>query len=249
MLKGVKKDASSTPNSVLATAFAKLKKIKELETGEAVRILDFVASSQNHWPWTIFTMQKDSSFLDSLRLYVKDLSSFTVTSKTDAVKAATDAKMAAYIAEIFAMQLYHLRQMGGADTFAKSLVSDLDYYLRDGVEVSSYNTSLHSNFAKNFTSKYPGISLEAFKRTSLRPGELGRSYFYDLESATEMLSFDPGWHGRRNNGFRNEMGIANANLSLVDAQIVSFSLEHLPALLARTDIAAVAVPRMGIPAP
>ncbi|TID02614.1 Nucleoporin NUP188 [Colletotrichum higginsianum] len=120
------------------------------------------------------------------------------------------------------MQLYHLRQMGGADVFAKSLVADLDYYLRDGVEVSSYNNSLHSNFAKNFTSKYPGVSLEAFKRTMLRPGELGRSYFYDLESATEMLSFDPGWHGRRDNGFRNEMGIANANLSLVDAQISLF---------------------------
>ncbi|KZL68507.1 hypothetical protein CI238_00286, partial [Colletotrichum incanum] len=221
-LKGAKKDASSTPNSVLATAFTKLKNIKELDIAEALRILDFVASSQNHWPWTIFTMQKDSSFLDSLRLYVKDLSSFTVTSKTDAVKAAIDAKMAAYIGEIFAMQLYHLRQMGGADTFAKNLVADLDYYLRDGVEVSSYNNSLHSNFAKNFTSKYPGVSLEAFKRTALRPGELGRSYFYDLESATEMLSFDPGWHGRRNNGFRNEMGIANANLSLVDAQISLF---------------------------
>ncbi|OLN81487.1 Nucleoporin NUP188 [Colletotrichum chlorophyti] len=221
-LKDGKKDSTSTPTSVLAIAFTKLKKIKELDLVEALRILDFVASSQNHWPWTIFTMQKDSSFLDSLRLYVKDLSSFTVTSKTDAVKSAIDAKMAAYIAEIFAMQLYHLRQMGGADTFAQSLVTDLDYYLRDGVEVSSYNTSLHSNFAKNFTSKYPGVSLEAFKRTALRPGELGRSYFYDLESATEMLSFDPGWHGRRNNGFRNEMAIANTNLSLVDAQISLF---------------------------
>ncbi|KAI8236180.1 Nucleoporin NUP188 [Colletotrichum sp. SAR 10_96] len=221
-LKSGKKDASSAPNSVLATAFTKLRKIKELEIAEALRILDFVASSQNHWPWTIFPMQKDSAFLDSLRLYVKDLNSFTVTSKTDAVKAAIDAKMAAYIAEIFAMQLYHLRQMGGADVFAKSLVSDLDYYLRDGVEVSSYNNSLHTNFAKNFTSKYPGVSLEAFKRTALRPGELGRSYFYDLESATEMLSFDPSWHGRRNSGFCNEMGIANANLSLVDAQISLF---------------------------
>ncbi|TID01609.1 Nucleoporin NUP188 [Colletotrichum higginsianum] len=61
-LKGAKKDTSSTPNSVLATAFAKLKDIKELDITEALRILDFVASSQNHWPWTIFTMQKDSSF-------------------------------------------------------------------------------------------------------------------------------------------------------------------------------------------
>ncbi|TEA18045.1 Nucleoporin NUP188 [Colletotrichum sidae] len=221
-LKGGKKDSSSAPNSVLATAFAKLKNIKELETQEALRILDFVASSQNHWPWTIFTMQKDSAFLDSLRLYVKGMSSFSMTSKTDPVKAAIDAKMAAYVGEIFAMQLYHLRQMGGVETFAKSLVTDLDYFLRDGVEVSSYNNSLHTNFAKNFTTKYPGVSLEAFKRTTLRPGELGRSYFYDLESATDMLSFDPGWHGRRNNGFRNEMGIANANLSLVDAQISLF---------------------------
>lgn len=209
------------PTSVLSAAFSKLKQIDELDVGEAMRVLEFVNSSQNHWPWTIFTMQKDSSYVDSLRRFIKDLKPASATAKTDATKAAVEAKMAAYIAEIFAMQLYHQRQMGSADDLAKNLVGDLDYYLREGVEVASYNNSLHRNFDKNFSAKYPGLSPESLKRTSLEPSELGSNFYYALDRANEMFKFDPGWHGRRDDGFRKEMEIANANLSLVDAQIVS----------------------------
>ncbi|KAG7115080.1 Nucleoporin like protein [Verticillium longisporum] len=165
---------------------------------------------------------RDSSYFESLRRFVRELQTSSTTARTDATKAAVEAKMAAYVAEIFAMQLYHQRQMGGAEELAKSLVADLDYFLRDGVEVASYNNSLHNNFTKNFASKYPGVSLDSLKRTALEPRELGKWYYYALDRANTMLDFDPGWYGRRDDGFRNEMGIANANLSLVDAQISLF---------------------------
>ncbi|RBQ90816.1 hypothetical protein VDGD_05737 [Verticillium dahliae] len=220
--RGDNKTTESATTSVLSTAFAKLKAINDLEREEALKVLDFVASAQNHWPWTIFTMQRDSSYFESLRRFVRELQTSSTTARTDATKAAVEAKMAAYIAEIFAMQLYHQRQMGGAEELAKSLVADLDYFLRDGVEVASYNNSLHNNFTKNFASKYPGVSLDSLKRTALEPRELGEWYYYALDRANTMLDFDPGWHGRRDDGFRNEMGIANANLSLVDAQISLF---------------------------
>ncbi|KAL7948312.1 nucleoporin subcomplex protein binding to Pom34 domain-containing protein [Trichoderma barbatum] len=221
MKKDAKKNETSA-DSVFATALSKLKTLKDLETGEALVVLDFVTSAQNYWPWTVFTLQKDTGYMDGLRAYVRDLKPSHQTVKSDAVLASTQARIAAYIAETFAMQLYHSRHLGTADTLAKGLATDLDYYLRDGVEVASYNKSLHNNFAKNFSNKYFGCSLVNFKRTMLGPRELGENYYYDLDRADEVLRFDPGWQGRKGAGFLNEMKLANTNLSLVDAQIALF---------------------------
>ncbi|KAL2680902.1 hypothetical protein Neosp_008505 [[Neocosmospora] mangrovei] len=223
--EAMKKDNKKTEissDSVFATALARLGKLKELDVNESIVVLDFVASAQNFWPWTVFTLQKDTVYLDGLRAYVRDLKPSNVTVKTDAVLASFEARLAAYVAETFAMQLYHSRHLGNSSALAKSLVSDLDYYLRDGVEVAGYNKSLHNNFAKNFSNKYSGCPVADFKRTSLEPRELGKSYYYDLERADEMLRFDPGWKGRKDDGFKAEMERANTNLSLVDAQLALF---------------------------
>ncbi|KOS19677.1 Nucleoporin nup184 [Escovopsis weberi] len=215
-----KKEASA--DSVFATALSKLRHLKSLRVDEALVVLDFVASAQNYWPWTVFTLQKDTTYMDGLRSYVRELKPSSVTVKSNGVRASKEARVAAYVAETFAMQLYHARHLGNAETLARSLVNDLDYYLRDGVEVSSYNKSLHNNFSKNFGGKYFGCSLDSFKRTLLEPRELGEKYYYDLDRADAMLNFDPGWLGKRENGFQYEMKLANANLSLVDAQIALF---------------------------
>ncbi|PHH87061.1 hypothetical protein CDD83_9355 [Cordyceps sp. RAO-2017] len=222
-MKGGSRKSELTADSVFACALAKVKTLKDLENVEALAILDFVASAQNYWPWTIFTLLKDTSYVDGLRTYVRDLKPSHLTVKSDAIGTAVDARIAAYIAETLAMQLYHSRHQGTAGSLAKGgLVADLDYYLRDGVEVSGYNKSLHNNFAKNFSNKYFGCSIEHFKRTPLEPRQLGDNYYYDLDRADDMLKFDPGWLGRKDDGFKNEMERANANLSLVDAQIALF---------------------------
>lgn len=208
------------PDSVLNTALERLAHISSMPSKEALAILDFFNSSQNYWPWTIFAMQKDNSFLEVLRTYVRGLKSASVVSKSDPAEAAYQARIASYIAETFAMQLYHLRQMGREENFARDVVDDLDYFLRDGVQVSGYNTSLHANFSKNFANRYSGCSLDDFKTTALAPRSLGPQYYYALDYADAMLKFDAGWIGPRRNGFRHEMETANLNLSLVDAQIV-----------------------------
>ncbi|KAG6038763.1 hypothetical protein E4U41_003719 [Claviceps citrina] len=221
-MKQENRKSELSADSVFATALGKLRNLKEVETKEALAILDFVASAQNYWPWTIFTLVKDTSYIDGLRAYVRDLKPSQLTVKSDAIRTGTDARIAAYVAETLAMQLYHSRHQGESDMLAKSLVADLDYYLRDGVEVAGYNKSLHSNFAKNFSNRYAGCSLDNFKRTLLEPRELGQNYYYDVERADDMLSFDAAWLGRKHNGFKYEMELANANLSLVDAQIALF---------------------------
>ncbi|KAI0382623.1 nucleoporin subcomplex protein binding to Pom34-domain-containing protein [Hypomontagnella monticulosa] len=220
---GDSKATDAPSSSVLASALDGLTSISKIEESEALSILDFITSAQNFWPWTIFALQKNTSFLTELRGYVRNLKSSSITSKSNPLQACNEARIAAYIAEIFAMQLFHLRQIGQAGTFANELTRDLDYYLRDGVAVSGYNRGLHGNFARNFSNQYPGCTLDNFKRTLFEPRSLGTSFYYALGFADKMLGFDSGWIGVRNNGFRSEMEKANANLSLVDAQI---SLYH-----------------------
>ncbi|KAH8195181.1 hypothetical protein TruAng_010647 [Truncatella angustata] len=217
-------DKTSQPASdaVLTSALNRLSNMDTIPASEALSILDFITSAQNYWPWTIFSLQKNTGFLLGLRKYVKGLESFHITSKTSMLQACDEARLAAYIAETFAMQLFHLRQMGQADNLANELAGDLDYFLRDGVLVSGYNNSLHANFARNFANKYPSCKLDDFKRTLLEPRALGNGYYYALNFADTMLQFDPGWVGIRGNGFKSEMEKANANLSLVDAQIALF---------------------------
>ncbi|KAI1504222.1 nucleoporin subcomplex protein binding to Pom34-domain-containing protein [Biscogniauxia marginata] len=217
------KATEASSSSILASALGRLASISKLEHSEALAVLDFITSAQNYWPWTIFTLQKNTGFLTELRSFVRGLKPASLTSKTSVLQACNEARIAAYIAEIFAMQLFHLRQIDKASSFAHELTQDLDYYLRDGVAVSGYNRGLHVNFARNFSNQYSGCSLENFKRTLLGPRSLGLDFYYALSFADKMLKFDPGWIGPRSNGFRSEMEKANANLSLVDAQV---SLYH-----------------------
>lgn len=208
-------------DSVLAAARDRLQDISSMPSEEALAVLEFFTAAQNHWPWTIFAMLKDSAHVEQLRKYVRELKPASTTARTSPGDAANQARIAAYIAETFAMQLYHLRQTGQGNSFAQQLLQDLDYFLRDGIQVSGYNTSLHVNFAKNFASRYNKIPPSAFKRTPFAPRELGKQYYYALDLAQKMLDFDAGWVGPRDSGFRSEMEMVNLNLSLVDGQIVS----------------------------
>lgn len=211
-------------DSILKTALTELRSIRTLPASETLAILDLLTSAHNYWQWTVFASQEDEGCLAELRAYVRELKSASVTVKANPRQACDEARIAAYIAETFAMHLYHLRKTGREKEFARELVNDIDYYLREGVTVSGYNSSLHANFATNFAKQYPGFSLGNFQRTLLSTGELGPGYYYALDLADKVLSFDPGWAGpRERTGFRNEMEAANLNLSLVDAQVVSIS--------------------------
>ncbi|KAL2124006.1 hypothetical protein VTJ04DRAFT_371 [Mycothermus thermophilus] len=221
-LKGDMKISQLTAGSVLSAALTKLRSIKTISSQESLAVLDFFTSAQNYWPWTILAMQKDRSFLDDLRSYVRELKPPAVVAKADPAEACYQARVAAYIAETFAMQLYHLRQMRREQSFAEQVVNDLDYFLRAGVAVADYNSSLHANFARNFAKRYPGCSVDDFKRTLLAPRDLGPQYYYALDIAEAMLGHDAGWVGAKQNGFRREMETANLNLSLVEAEVALF---------------------------
>lgn len=231
-LSGDGKLSKLSADSILKTALTRLRSICTLPTAETLAILDLLTSAHNYWQWTVFASQEDDNCLSELRAYVRELKPAHVTAKSSASRACDEARIAAYIAEAFAMHLYHLRKTGREKEFAEELVNDLDYYLRGGVTVDGYNSSLHANFAKNFARQYPGFALESFQRTLLVPRNLGKDYYYALDLADKMLSFDAGWAGpREKNGFKSEMETANLNLSLVDAQIASTPLRSTAKLM------------------
>ena len=141
------------------------------------------------------------------------------------IEGAYQARIASYIAEIIAMHLYHERQLGNTSRVS-GILSKLKYYKRCGVAPPSYNNSLHSNLRRNLEARYPGCNLQDFKRTKLEARTIGRDYFYNLDLANKMLSFQQAWRGRKGDGMTQELKKANINLALVDAQIVSFSAFH-----------------------
>jgi nuclear pore complex protein Nup188 len=218
------RDLATLDKPLLATALETLSKIDQIPRSEALAILEFVALAQNFWPWTVCDSPKYSGFISNISEFVGNLRPIQPSPNLEAtIDACYQSRIAGYIAEVLAMHLFHTRQKGYHST-AKDLVPNLSYFTRFAVAVPSYNTSLHTMLKRNFEDKYPGCSLGDLKRNTLEDHQFGREYFYDLSLADKMLCLHQAWTGRKDDGLRNEFARANVNLSLVDAQIVSFLL-------------------------
>lgn len=229
------KDLVALDRTLLTTAFDKLIDIASIPSSEALAILEFVALAQNFSPWTISESPKYTVFIKGIAGFVGKLKPLQQANNLqDAINSCYQTRIAAYIAEIFAMHLFHLRQIGAALPL-KEITSNLDYFERWAVappKNKGYNASLHSRLKINFEARYPGSALRDLKRTTLEHRQLGKEYFYNLSLAEKMLGSEESWTGRKNDGMRAEFEYANVNLSLVDAQSVSYeSLSTLQLLL------------------
>ncbi|KAF7939052.1 uncharacterized protein EAE98_001388 [Botrytis deweyae] len=210
---------SSSPKPLLLTALDNLSQIGDIPDSEALMMLEFVSLAQNFWPWTMHELESSTGFINYLSNYISTLKPIQVSSKSEpAIKACYRTRIAAYIAEILAMHLFHSRQTG-KPSIAKDLMPKLNYYYENAGGLPTYNASLHGNLKKNFDVKYARTSLQSFKKTDLEDRKFGENYFYDLQLLDQMLRSDVAWTGRRNDGYKFELASANINLSLVDAQV------------------------------
>ncbi|KAI9742239.1 MAG: hypothetical protein M1818_004139 [Claussenomyces sp. TS43310] len=211
--------AESSPTPLLAVALEELSHIQTVPLPRALAMLEFISLAQNFWPWAMSDLQKKSNFITAISDHVERISQVGESSNNKtAIEACYETRIAAYIAEILAMYLYHARQMGISEP-AKDVLRKTGFYRRAAVAVPNYNSSLHGNLKHNFEVKFKGCSLQDFKRTSLETRAYGREFYYDTQLAEKMLSSDPAWLGRKNDGLAEEMARANVNLSLVDAQV------------------------------
>lgn len=203
----------------LQMALDKLANIDKEELQVALALLEFVSRAQENWPWATPHLKNHPQFFTSIVNYVSKLK-ISSLSVTDQIYAT---RIAAVVADISTVYLHSAKEARDW-SFVKTLIPLVQWYAKDAVDVSAYNYSLHTNLKKNFESRYTGCKMIDFKRTPLVSRSLGSDYYYDLGMGQKLLSFDFAWTGgSRNQGFSEEFARANINLSLVEAQVVSFT--------------------------
>jgi len=221
-LKDPKATTDTAPRrsrSILKIALDGLSNIEKLQPQRTIAMLEFVSFAADFWPWVLGAIEQHPQFLTALLDYIRAVES-SLGSRKERVADYTATKISSLILDVFAVHVHHTRERGDL-SFARKLSSNVAYFIRNAVFTPSYNASLHGNLRRNFESKFPVCSLVNFKRSSLVRPSLGSSFYYDLDMAGKMLSFDSAWAGRQNHGFHEELIRANLNLSLVESQVVS----------------------------
>lgn len=214
---------------ILKVAIEQLISIDSLESEKALAMLKFVAVSADFWPWALTSIDAEPKFLEALSGFVARAGFYGQPSHR--ASQATLPKymlteMLALVVRILATYT-HYKQQTNDQKFSRGLVPQLNYLIEFAITAPEYNNSLHSNLRHNFEEKYPACRLADLKKTDFRQSLLGDSFCYDINLAEKMLSFEPAWHGRKNNGFAEEFRRANVNLSLVEAENVSLELFNI----------------------
>ena len=232
-LKDDKKDAASNATllqptePLLAVALDGLSNLEKLTPSVTIAILEFIALAADYWPWVLNTMEEHPNFLGAIREFLvageENLQDRAQKGSTDYMKL----RISSLIVTILAMFIGNNQKVGDS-AYPKKLIPDLRHLSEVALSVPSYNASLHGYLRRNFESKFPGLQISQFKRSSLNRPMLGSSFYYDMELATKVLSFDSFWTGRRRgHGFADELLRANLNLSLVESQVVRKVLRSL----------------------
>ncbi|EXJ93279.1 hypothetical protein A1O1_01671 [Capronia coronata CBS 617.96] len=211
----------------LQLAIDELSHIESLPQPVAVAMLEFVLEAQQNWPWVATNLNS------SRELYGKVISYATRGdgSRNDEVQLAYQKFIATLVTDLSNTHLHHAkatRNLGAIKIF----IPLINWLTSNGVQVSSYNASLHTNLRRNFAAKYNGLSVSDIKRTGLTETHYGTNFFYDLDVANKLFSEDVYWHGgggrASHQSFSAEFRRANANLSLVDSELkLLLSLQRL----------------------
>jgi nuclear pore complex protein Nup188 len=184
-------------------------------------MLEFVSSAQNNWSWAMGDLRKQKDFIQKLLAFLKWMAKQPKTLKTNAeqLERSYQNRFASLACEVIAMYLHSSRQVGDI-TVLKDVVPSLGYLEDYALELPSYNDSLHGNLKQHIERHFPGVTLANLKRTTLYPESFGRRFFYDIDLANRLLSFDSNWAGpREGTGFANDVEKANFNLGLVESQV------------------------------
>lgn len=210
-------------DSILNAALDGLCNIEKLEPRKALSMLEFVALAADFWPWVLTTISEHTHFIKAISEFGAHTGSVTAAKRGKASRTSSDynsVQILSLVANVLTMYCNYRQQMND-QKFLKWIVPHLAYLIKNAISLPSYSASLHANLSRNFRSKFPGCSLEDFKRTSLNQTQLGDSFFYDLGLANKMLAYDPAWVGKKGEGFAEEVRRANFDLSVVEAQVVS----------------------------
>ena len=206
---------------MLRTALTKLSGLAGLDLKEAASILEFIALAADFWPRVVTEIDKDSQCTQACFQFLAGLRPPAARDSGTTEAESLQLQVAGYIVNIVAMLIHQSSDKGSA-VLAKRVLPGLKYLLERGVSIPSYNVSLHSSLRKNFALTFPSCEISNFKRTSLKPVQLGKDFYYDIRLANQILPHDgTAWSSDLEKGFGKEFVRANLNLSIVEAQVVS----------------------------
>ncbi|KAG9771836.1 hypothetical protein KCU88_g6273, partial [Aureobasidium melanogenum] len=204
-----------------------LSHIESLPQQVAVAMLKFLLEAQQNWHWV-------TSNIDSSRDFFSRIVSYTTHEdggRSDEVELAYHKLIATLVTDLSSTQLHHAKASRNLNAI-KTFIPLINWLTSHGVEVSSYNTSLHANLRRNFSAKYNGLSVADIKRAGFTETQYGTNFYYDLNFANKLFVDDTYWHGgggrSSTQSFSAEFRRANANLSLVDSELkLLLSIERL----------------------
>ncbi|KIW99484.1 uncharacterized protein Z518_11223 [Rhinocladiella mackenziei CBS 650.93] len=211
----------------LKSALGELSNISNLLPQVAASMLEFALEAQQNWSWLTNDLNTSRDFLTKLVSFV----TLIEPSRPHDIDLAYQNLIASLVTDLSAVHLHHAkitRDIGAVKIF----IPLVHWLTSNAVEVSSYNTSLHSNLRRNFAAKYNGLSVSAVQRTGLTERQYGFNFFYDLDYADKLFCKDSFWNGGSgtpsNQSFSAEFRRANVNLSVVDSELILLlSLQRL----------------------
>jgi nuclear pore complex protein Nup188 len=187
-------------------------------------MLEFVSSAQNNWSWAMGDLRQRKDLIQKLLTFMKWMAKQSkqprMTDNNEILERSYQNRFASLACEVIAMYLHSSRQVGDI-TVLKDVVPSLTYLEDNALDLPSYSTSLHAYLKQNLERQWPGVSLGNLKRTTLYPEAFGRTFFYDVDLAQQLLGFNSKWTGpREGTGFASEVEKANFNFGLVESQVL-----------------------------
>ncbi|KAF1829617.1 hypothetical protein BDW02DRAFT_634296 [Decorospora gaudefroyi] len=187
-------------------------------------MLEFVSSAQNHWSWAMGDLRQRKDLIQKLLNFMKWMTKQPkqprMSNNKETLERSYQNRFASLACEVIAMYLHSSRQVGDI-TVLKDVVPSLTYLEDTALDIPSYTSSLHGYLKQNLERQWPGVSLADLKRTTLYPEAFGRTFFYDVDLAQQLLGFNSKWAGpREGTGFASEVEKANYNLGLVESQVL-----------------------------
>jgi nuclear pore complex protein Nup188 len=187
-------------------------------------MLEFVSSAQNNWSWAMGDLRLRKDLIQKLLTFMKWMAKQPkqprMIDNNEILERSYQNRFASLASEVIAMYLHSSRQVGDI-TVLKDVVPSLIYLEENALDLPSYSTSLHTYLKQNLERQWPNVSLANLKRTRLYPESFGRTFFYDVDLAEQLLGFNSKWLGpREGTGFASEVEKANYNFGLVESQVL-----------------------------
>ncbi|EXJ65864.1 uncharacterized protein A1O5_11105 [Cladophialophora psammophila CBS 110553] len=206
----------------LQSAKKEMEDITTLPRNVSRTMLEFILEAQQNWSWVTKDLSSSSEFFSMIVLSVTSFD----PKRHNEMDLAQQNLIAACVTDIATTHLHHAKVERDFNA-VKTFYPLLNWLTSNAVEVSSYNSSLHTNMRRNFAAKYNGLIVSDIQRAGLTEREYGSNFFYDVEYADELLAKDSYWQGARGapstQSFSAEFRRANMNLSAVDSELVLLS--------------------------